>query len=160
MENGYLLPTDQGLSQIATRLQLASETELDEMRGELRIGLQWNAAVTLPGANTRVSQAYCSALPVAYGNQPADDWADFAKLILDAAYEATIIAAILNASQTGVNTVYLTLLGGDVFGNRDEWIIAAMERSIMKYRDHNLDIAIVSSGSSKPAIADLVSSLK
>ena len=157
MENGYLFPTDQGLDQITTHLQLASEEELDELRGELRIGLQWNAEVTLPDAGHRVSQAYCSGLPVAYGRQPTEAWAGFAKLILDAAYEATICAGILNASQTGVNTVFLTLLGGGVFGNRDEWIIAAIERAVAKYSDHNLDIAIVSYGSSKPVVAELIS---
>ena len=157
LENGYLFPTDKGLEQITTRLQLASETELDELRGELRIGLQWNSEVTLPGAEHRVSQAYCSALPVAYGRQPTEAWTDFAKCILDAAYEATICAGILNASQTGVNAVFLTLLGGGVFGNRDEWIIAAIERAVAKYRDHDLDIAIVSYGRSKPVVAELVS---
>ncbi|KAA5538647.1 hypothetical protein FYK55_27075 [Roseiconus nitratireducens] len=156
MENGYLFPTDQGLEQITTRLQLASETELDELRSELRIGLQWNAEVTLPNAGHRVSQAYCSGLPVAYGRQPCEAWTDFAKLILDSAYEATICAAILNASRTGVKTVFLTLLGGGVFGNRDEWITAAIERAVVKFRDHDLDIGIVSYGRSKPEVADLV----
>lgn len=155
MENGYLFPTDKGLEQITTRLQLASETELDEMRGELRIGLQWNADVTLPGTEHRVSQAYCSGLPIAYGRQPTGDWTDFAKLILDAAYEATICAGILNASQTGVKTVFLTLLGGGVFGNRDEWITGAIERAVAGYCDHDLDIGIVSYRRSKPVVADL-----
>lgn len=157
MENGYLFPTDKGLDQITTRLQLASKSELDELRGELRIGLQWNADVTLPDSEHRVSQAYCSGLPVAYGRQPTDAWTDFAKLVLDAAYEATICAGILNASQTGVNTVFLTLLGGGVFGNRDEWIIAAIEQAVAKYCDHNLDVAIVSYGNSKPIVEELAS---
>ena len=156
MENGYLFPSDDGLEQIATHLQLASETDLDELRGELRIGLQWNAAVTLEDAKHCVSQAYCSALPVAYGRQSADAWSDFAKLILDAAYEATICAGILNAARTGVNKVYLTSLGGGVFGNRDKWIVAGIERAVAKYRKHNFDVAIVSYGSSKPEVAELV----
>lgn len=159
MENGYLFPNDRGLKQITAHLQSASETELDQLRGELRIGLQWNAAVTLAGANHRVSQAYCSALPVSYGSQPTDDWADFAKLILDAAYEATICAAIINASQTGLNKIFLTLLGGGVFGNPEEWIISAIERAISLYHDDNLDIAIVSYGRSNPAVAELASRL-
>lgn len=93
---------------------------------------------------------------MAYGRQPTEAWTDFAKLILDSAYEATICAAILNASQTGVNTVFLTLLGGGVFGNRDEWITGAIERAVAKYREYDLDIAIVSYGRSKPVVADLV----
>ena len=155
MQNGYLFPTDQGLQIITTRLKEAVETELDKLRGELRIGLQWNADVTLPDADHRVSQAYCSALPIAYANQPAGDWTDFARLILEAAYEATICAGILNASRTGVRTVFLTLLGGGVFGNRDEWITAAIERAAGIYRHYDVDIAVVSYRRSKPFVADL-----
>ncbi|MGI9472365.1 MAG: hypothetical protein ACR2NZ_12560 [Rubripirellula sp.] len=155
MQNGYLFPTDQGLEQITGQLRRASESEIDELRGELRIGFQWDAQVTLPDAEHRVSQAYCSGLPVAYGGHPTEAWADFAKLILESAYEATICGAILNGSLTGVRSVFLTLLGGGVFGNRDEWIIGALERAIEKYLTHDLDIAIVSYRRSKPAVADL-----
>lgn len=153
MRNGYLFPSDDGLRRITNRLQSASESNLDELRGELRIGLQWQADVTLPGIEHRVSQAYCSALPVAYGGQRAKLWTDFAKLILDAAYEATLLAAAINASRTGVNVVYLTLLGGGVFGNDDAWIISAIERAFLKTKSHGLDVRIVSYRQSKPAVS-------
>jgi len=156
MQNGYLLPTDAGLDQITTTLQQASADELDELRGTLQVGLQWQAEVTLPGANHKVSQAYCSALPVAYGRQPTGQWTDFARLVLDAAYEATLCAAAINASQTGMNKVYLTLLGGGAFGNPDEWIMAAIERAFHKLSHHNLDVQIVSYGQSKPAVTKLI----
>ncbi|WP_442505157.1 hypothetical protein SH528x_003934 [Novipirellula sp. SH528] len=160
MQNGYLFPTDGGLEAIVTRLQKSTENELDELRGELRIGVQSDAAVTLPGSQHLVSQAYCSALPIAYGRQPQEQWADFAQLILDAAYEATLCAAILNTVRTGFNRLYLTLLGGGVFGNRDEWIVKAIERAVLKYRDFDLDIQVVSYNCSKPIVADLVSRLR
>ncbi|TWU54980.1 hypothetical protein Poly51_37290 [Rubripirellula tenax] len=160
MQNGYLFPSDSGLRQIADRLQSASESELDELCRELRIGLQWQADVTLPGAEHRVSQAYCSALPVAYGRQRAELWTDFAKLILDAAYEATLLAAAINASRTGVNVVYLTLLGGDVFGNDDAWIISAIERAFVETKSHGLDVRIVSFRHSKPAVAELINRVR
>ncbi len=156
MSNGYLFPTDEGLKEISSKLQRSGEEDLDELRGELRIGLQWQADVTLLGANHKVSQAYCSALPVAYGRQPTEQWTDFAKLVLDAAYEATFCAAIINASRTGANRVYLTLLGGGVFGNRDQWITAAIERAFKRHRHHGLDIRIISYGQSKPAVTDLI----
>ncbi|MCA9135704.1 MAG: hypothetical protein KDB00_03070 [Planctomycetales bacterium] len=162
MENGYLFPSDGGLDKIATRLQSSTKDELDQLRGELRIGLQWNAEVTLPevslaGAAHRVSQAYCSALPVAYGRQPKDEWAEFAKLVLDAAYEATLCAGIINAERTGNRIVYLTLLGGGVFGNRDAWIIDAIERSLTRYRDFDIDVTIVSYRRPNHKVAELVS---
>ncbi|QDV12317.1 hypothetical protein CA51_21990 [Rosistilla oblonga] len=156
MQNGYLFPTDSGLRQISRTLESAAAGELDSYRDALRIGLQWNTAVTLAGSSHRVSQAYCSALPVAYGSQPAADWTAFAKLVLEAAYEATLAAAVVNLAETGSNKLYLTLLGGGVFGNRNEWIIAAIERAVASYRETPLDIAIVSYGASHPAVAALV----
>ncbi|MCM2372710.1 hypothetical protein [Aporhodopirellula aestuarii] len=152
MQNGYLFPTDSGLEQVATKLQRADDGERDRYRESLRIGVQWNTAVTLPGCDHRVSQAYCSALPVAYGRQPANQWTQFARLVLEAAYEATLCAAILNDSPQ----VFLTLLGGGVFGNEDQWIIGAIERAIEKARQYDLDVAIVSYGSSQRVVAELV----
>jgi len=156
MQNGYLFPTDDGLAEITETIRSASQADRDALLGQLRIGLQLDAEVTLHGTGHRVSQAYCSALPVAYGNQPTDDWTEFAKLILDAAYEATLAAAAINANQSGNRVVYLTLLGGGVFGNRDRWIITAIERAFQKHSKHGLDIRIVSYRQSKPAVAELV----
>lgn len=159
MQNGYLFPSDVGLAEISERLRAADEPERDSLLGQLRIGLQLNAEVTLEGASHRVSQAYCSALPVAYGRQPIDQWAEFARLVLDAAYEATLAAAVANAARTGNRVVYLTLLGGGVFGNRDQWIMSAIERAFQTYQTHGLDIRIVSYGCSKPVVTELVNHL-
>ncbi len=156
VQNGYLFPSDNGLAEITRSIQSASEIERDTLLGHLRIGLQLDAEVTLSDAGHRVCQAYCSALPVAYGRQPTDQWTDFAKLILDAAYEATLAASVLNAARTGNRLVYLTLLGGGVFGNRDYWIIGAIERALMKHLHHGLDVRIVSHGRSKTVVTDLI----
>ncbi len=101
-----------------------SEAALDALRQTLRIGIQWDTQVTLPGCAHRVTQAYCSALPVAYSSHPHALWEPFARLVLEAAYEATLCAAQLNAARTGNRTVFLTLLGGGAFGNQSEWIFA------------------------------------
>ncbi len=159
MQNGYLLPSDQGLQRIQRQLQTLDAAERDRLRASLRIGLQWNAAVTLPAATHSVSQAYCSALPVAYGRQPWQDWTEFAKLVLEAAYEATFCAAVINASQQGSNRLFLTLLGGGVFGNHDDWILAAIERATRQFWDVDLDVVIVSYGASNPSVAALVERL-
>ena len=65
MRNGYALPTSEGLKEIDSRLATMSESELDELRAKLKIGLQWDTQVTLNGCEHLVTQAYCSALPVA-----------------------------------------------------------------------------------------------
>src|SRR3954468_13074580 len=65
----------------------------------------------------RVSQAFCSALPVAYSQVPSPHWELFGSLVLEAAYEATLWAAVINAQRGVSNVVFLTLLGGGAFGN-------------------------------------------
>lgn len=72
-----------------------------------------------------------AAVPAAalYSSVPAEVWTPFATLVLEAADEATLWAAVQNAQQGGSNRVLLTRLGGGVFGNRDAWIDAAMRRA-------------------------------
>ena len=84
-------------------------------------------------------------------------WEEFARLILEATYEATLCAALLNASQTGNNRVFLTLVGGGEFGNATDWIVDSLQRALDLYKDAALDVAIVSYGSSNPDIQQLVS---
>ena len=156
MRNGYALASQSGLVEIAHRLQSSSESELDRLRQLLRIGLQWNTQVTLDDSKHTVSQAYCSALPVAYSHHPSRQWEAFARLILEAAYEATICTAILNPMSHGSNTLFLTLLGGGAFGNETAWIIGAIQRSLNLYRNVDLDVEIVSYDSSNPYVQQLV----
>jgi len=144
MQNGYALASEQGLATINQQLHSADESRLDELRSLLRIGIQWDTEVTLNQAGHLVSQAYCSALPVSYSAHSPQLWTAFARLVLEASYEACLCAAILNASKTGHKTVYLTLIGGGVFGNDSDWIIHAIERAIDKYKHFDLDVAIVS----------------
>jgi hypothetical protein len=156
MRNGYALATHDGLVQISDRLRSSSEDELDELRQLLRIGIQWNTQVTLDNSTHLVSQVYCSALPVAYSRHSSELWAEFAQLVLEASYEATICTAILNSLENGNNRVFLTLLGGGAFGNETSWIIGAIERALNLYWDACLDVRIVSYGSSNPYIKQLV----
>ena len=156
MTNGYALPTASGLPEINHRLKGMNQSEQDELRQALQIGLQWHTQVTLGEASHVVSQIYCSALPVAYSPYPSQLWASFAPLILEASYEATICAAILNAEQTGNNRLFLTLLGGGAFGNEQSWIIGAIHRTLSLYRHYGLEIAIISYGRSQPDVQKLI----
>ena len=115
--------------------------------------------MTLPGSTNIVSQAYCSAVPVSYSEHSTELWSRFAILILEAAYEATICAAIDNANHTGNNRVFLTLLGGGAFGNDTAWILGAIHRAVTRYADCGLDIAIVSYSRSNPLVQQLVHTL-
>lgn len=131
MRNGYLLPTPQGLQAIDDHLAGCSPAAIDALRGLLRVGVHWDVEVTDPGApaGQTVTQVYCSALPVAYARGAHGPWDRFATLVLEAAYEATLIVGRLNQARGVSPAVLLTRLGGGVFGNRGEWIDAAMARA-------------------------------
>ena len=133
MRNGYALASRRGLIEMSNRLRAASEEERDELRKLLRIGIQWNTQVTLKDCTHRVSQAYCSALPVAYSSHASDLWEDFARLVLEASYEATMCTAIVNGQGTGNHRVFLTLLGGGAFGNETHWITDDITRALKLY---------------------------
>lgn len=156
MKNGYVIPSDTGLMEITSKITSASENDMDDLRKLLRIGVQWNTQVTMGDAQHKVTQAYCSALPVAYTQQPSDLWAAFAQLVLEASYEATLCTAIENSKQTGNNKVYLTLLGGGVFGNEIAWITGAIKRALDLYKQVDLEVVIVSYGRSKDYIQELI----
>ncbi|WP_149981630.1 hypothetical protein [Pseudoalteromonas rhizosphaerae] len=156
MKNGYALASEQGLTEINEKINSTTESELDKLKALLRIGIQWDTEVTLNTQKQTVSQVYCSALPVAYSQIPSKLWANFAKLILEACYEATICSAILNYQKTGNNKVYLTLIGGGVFGNDRQWILQAIERALKLYEYADLDIFIVSYGSCDPYVQKFI----
>lgn len=112
-------------------------------------------------AGTIVSQAFCSALPVAYRREvPRACWASFAGLILEGAYEATLLAAALNAERGASNIVLLTRVGGGAFGNDPAWIDQAMARAIELVAEYGPDIRIVSRDEPPPSMLTLERSFR
>ena len=156
MENGYALATRDGLEQIHNEIESSWGADRDEFMELLRIGIQRDTEVTLSGAGHLVTQAYCSALPVAYSDHGSHAWEPFARLVLDASYEATMRAAWQNAERTGNRSVFLTMLGGGAFGNDTDWIIDAMSRALDIFAHADLDVQIVSYGSPVPALRPLL----
>lgn len=153
MKNGYALCKESGLVTIDEKVRQMAPEQLDALRGLLRIGLHWGVEVTdANDPHQCVSQAYCSALPVAYSPVPQPKWRRFATLVLEAAYESTLLAGVLNAQENGSRAVYLTRLGGGAFGNDLRWIDVAIDRAIRHVRHRGLDVRIVSYG---PVPADL-----
>ncbi|NBB14380.1 hypothetical protein GVN21_03290 [Caulobacter sp. SLTY] len=147
MRNGYALVTPDGLAALTKALDGADEGERDRLRGLLRIGLHQDIEVTEPHAwGQTVSQAFCSAMPVAYGEGRWEDWRAIATLVLEAAYEATLWAAVLNARRGASNIVLLTRLGGGAFGNDDQWIDGAMQRALDLVAGYDLEVLLVSHG--------------
>jgi hypothetical protein len=132
MRNGYALCTEAGLDAITRQLAEGADEVRDQLRGQLAIGLHLHVQVTdvLDGPRRHVSQAFCSALPVAYSSVRPSGWEAFARLVLEATYEATLLAAVEQANGGGSNIVLLTRVGGGAFGNDDDWIHDAIVRAL------------------------------
>ena len=156
MSNGYALLSHDGLLNINTQIHKKSQEQREQLKENLKIGIQWKTEVTLANSTQIVSQIYCSALPVSYSQIKSSHWEIFSKVILEATYEATLYAALINLDQTGCNKVFLTLVGGGAFGNEIDWIMDALRTSLLKFKDMPLDINIVSYNSSSPKIQELI----
>jgi len=148
MRNGYALATRRGLKTISSLLSQADSGDREELMGLLRIGLHENAEVTLAEGEERpqVSQAFCSALPVAYSDIEAETWEPFARFILEAAYEAALLAGLRNMRRGHSRKVLLTRLGGGAFGNGPDWIDGALCVALEKVADEDLEILLVNHG--------------
>jgi hypothetical protein len=115
MQNGYALCARTGLDGIAEHLSALSPDQLDILRGQLRIGIHRDVEVTDTEGERRplVSQAFCSALPVAYTRVPPSHWEAFASLVLEAAYEATMSGQNSVVSLSGLRHIICSV--GSVF---------------------------------------------
>lgn len=160
MRNGYALPTQEGLLMINKEIAQLTNDEKELLKGKLKIGVQWNTEVTLVKEKQRVSQAYCSALPVSYSNVDFYYWEDFARIILEGTYEATLYASLENMENTGCNKVFLTLVGGGAFGNELNWILESMLKALIKFKNTPLDVKIVSYGRSNNSVQKLLKEYK
>eukprot|EP00746_Dinoflagellata_sp_MGD_P148609 gnl/MRDRNA2_/MRDRNA2_80802_c0_seq1.p1 gnl/MRDRNA2_/MRDRNA2_80802_c0~~gnl/MRDRNA2_/MRDRNA2_80802_c0_seq1.p1 ORF type:complete len:146 (-),score=16.87 gnl/MRDRNA2_/MRDRNA2_80802_c0_seq1:109-546(-) len=74
-------------------------------------------------------------------------------MVLSASYEATLWVGLLTALRhggddprlrlPGPRRVYLTCLGGGVFGNPMSWITTAMKEALSKFENVDLEVCIV-----------------
>jgi hypothetical protein len=152
---GYTMATREGLAALNAKLQSCGVKGVEKAKSLLKIGIQTDVQVTSKNwGNVQVrkklqtvTQVFGSACSVAYSEGSAKSWAPFASLILDASYEATLWIALESAlrhsGQGGSNKVFLTLLGGGVFGNSFDWIANAIGKAVKKFTNTGLDVRIV-----------------
>jgi len=155
VQGGYTLGTSRRLAAMNRHLRNLDEQARNKLREALRIGVHADVQVTSFGWGAKrlnedqyVTQVFGSACSVAYNHESSQqDWAPVASLILEASYEATLLAAVeqarKHAGEGGSRRVFLTCLGGGVFGNSMEWITAAMRHAFQQLRDHDLDVRII-----------------
>jgi hypothetical protein len=162
IRNGYTLSNDDKLQRLNQQIASYCTTKSREALLDLvciglhsHVEIPWHPPppgnrkhrtwqVLLPRNNRHhVTQAYCSALSCGYSGGSLDFWAPMAQLVLDAQYEAVLWAAILEQAQNkGSGKVYLTFLGGGVFGNRTEWIEGAIARACVEVKHRIVDFMV------------------
>ena len=141
VRNGYTFSDEPRLALVKEAI---ATHDRDDLMGDLRIGLHEDVEVTFarrfeaPEKPQRVSQAFCSALSCGYASGSLAAWAPVATLVLDAAYEATLLAAVAR----GTRRVWLTLLGAGAFGNDIAWIERAITRAAERADGHDLDVIV------------------
>lgn len=150
VRNGYTWSDEQRLERLA---EVLAGHERETVLGAVKIGLQTDVGVTFarrfvePDRPATVSQAFCSALSCGYTRVGLDHWEPLATLVLDAAYEATLWAAAIDAAEgRGSGRVWLTFLGGGAFGNRPAWIGRAIGRALARLHGVALDVRIAHYG--------------
>lgn len=150
VRNGYVFSSVGELSRLTDVLQTHRDIRR-AVRSKIRVGVQQGVDVLMQGrdaplvvapgkAPPRVTQVYCSAVSVAYSGIRAQHWAAFARVVLEAAYEATLWSSLVFSAGADASPVshkykvYLTFLGAGAFGNDMDWIICSMAKAVRKVR--------------------------
>ena len=166
--NGYTFSDINKLNELNQLLRSKSVEEVNSLRDVIKIGIQQNVGVVFNNKTlrlyndneiekVRVTQLYCSALSCGYSGVDNSHWELFARLVLEAAYEASLWAVITHPPNNNKNNnkcnnsnnnnndskdVYLTFLGGGVFKNDMNWILQAMARAIWLVKSNGAEMNI------------------
>jgi len=168
MKGGYAMSNSKRLQKIPWNKFLTDDSnhcnKYDELMQTLRIGIHEDIEVThfggfgikkIQNKDMKVTHCLCSAVPVSYNtaHSRASDWEPLARIILKASYECVFHAAILNMMRhhnneecTGSRKIFLTKVGGGVFGNRSSWINDAIIHCCQKFKKFNLEVCLVCYG--------------
>lgn len=153
MENGYLISTSDDIRKLNYKLK--DENFVNTLINALRVGVHWETSVVPPKTH-HVCQVYASAIPCIYTdprypaplNSPSLlEWEPFARLVLLAAYKATLtVAAILSVQRKQRVKCYLTTIGYGAFGNKKEWIMPAIKEALGAFSFAQIDVILVHYG--------------
>lgn len=159
--NGYCLPSRETLDAINGHLSSAAPEQVDALAARLRVGVHADVEVTDGPASPGplVTQIFCSALPLGYARHHPECWEAFARMVLNAAYEATLLQAVLNAQRGASNIVLLTSLGGGAFANPISWVHDAIRHAVQKVGHYDLDIRLISRKEPSAEMHELVRAL-
>lgn len=147
MENGYLISTSNDIQRLNEKLK--DHYMYEKLINAVRVGVHWETSV-VPENTHNVCQVYASAIPCKYETNPPPnlptetDWAPFARLVLVAAFEATLtVASILSLRRNQRVKCYLTTIGSGAFGNNWHWIKHAIQKVLKMFSEAPLDVILV-----------------
>jgi hypothetical protein len=160
IRNGYSFSNPERLEKLNTIFSNSFVKDSffrDSCVGRMKVGYHRQVGVVfkeddLPlEEDIRVTQVYGSALSCRYSGVPNHYWEQLARIVLEGMYEGTLlvgmiemISYLLECKEKGIdletiprrnsfhNHVFLTFLGGGVFGNDMKWIADAIGRSAVK----------------------------
>lgn len=142
IQDGMCVPRTAGKMASLSRRVSNEPPFAEAFRSLVQVGVHWDTEVE--PAQHRVCQVFCFGLPIKclMAGRSAD-WAGFAMLVLEAAYEATLSAAAILATKRGKRVkVFLTPLGIE-WENKREWIAAALDRALSAFQDEPLDVYLL-----------------
>jgi hypothetical protein len=160
VSNGYVDLSDNNRAELGGIINGLSEKERKTAKGLLRVGWQKNTAVTCTkkrawsdepwykGPGHLVHQVYASPLYVLHSER---EWEPLARLVLEAAYEATLRVAVLvgaekaRAEKGTRQKVVLTALGREA-GSATEWVADAVASALAEVERADLDVVINKGG--------------
>jgi hypothetical protein len=148
MQNGYALAT-KNLAQLNLTRSLQHQVEQN-----LRVAIHWDSETNTQTKHS-VCQVFCSACPIGYSKIPVEIWEPFARCILNALFEATLIAGALLARQRNQRVnVFLIGVGAGVFRNPKSWIVDALREALDRHRYEPIDVRFIHWGSVDPTLRD------
>lgn len=170
VKGGYTMSSEGQLGELNQQIANIKRSGKEaDLREAICIGVQEDVQVTsamwgrVPQEDPehKVTQVFVSACAVDYnhGTKP-QSWMELGTLVLDATYEATLLVAIMQAvkhnKELGSNKVFLTAVGGGVFGNPMPWISAAIAKALHKFAEYDLEVVLVTyAGKVDPAFRAL-----
>lgn len=142
VHHGYTFGTHNSLARLTQRLQTMTAQEKTDLKRSLRVGLLQGTQVS--GTKYTVTQVLASAISCSSSEATPQAWELFARLILEGAYEFTLLAAA-NLLQQGLCSphVYLTLLGSGAFANPSSWSVDAIASALRLVQHVPLRVHIV-----------------
>lgn len=146
IQNGYFLTWDENAVE-GLNTELKNKSDLQQkMKEKIKVGIHWDTEVNIKKGQN-VCQVFCSTLAINYDKSvkhPRLLWSPFCPLLLEAQYEATFaVGCILAHMKQERVKVFLTAIGGGVFGNPKLWIADAIAKNLEKYKNEPIDVYLV-----------------